>query len=73
MGQPREARTQRFSFVIKDKAPIDWTMLADLPELDRQRIDDTLNDVNASYVSAFGEDAAMIDAEYRDGTWRGAI
>jgi hypothetical protein len=75
MDQPREAKTQRFSFVIKDKAPIDWTMLSDLPELDRQRIDDALNDVNSSYVSAFGEDVAMIDAEYSDGAWtvRGAV
>lgn len=75
MEQPREAKTQRFSFVIKDKAPVDWTMLADLPELDRQRIDDTLINVNSSYVSTFGEDVAMIDAEYRDGAWtvRGVV
>jgi len=75
MDQPREAKTQRFGFVIKDKAPIDWSMLADLPELDRQRIDDVLNSVNADYVSMFGDDTAMIDAEYRDGEWtvRGAV
>ncbi|WP_276971421.1 hypothetical protein [Ferrimicrobium acidiphilum] len=75
MNQPREVKTQRFSFVIKDKAPIDWAVLGDMREIDRQLIDDTINDVNASHVRMFGEDVAEIDAEYHGGSWivRGAV
>jgi hypothetical protein len=74
--QPREQDTGRFSFVTKDRGkPIDWSLLEDLTEQDRQFIDASLVTTNRSFASSFGEDIAMIDAEYADGQWsvRGAV
>ena len=76
LDQPREPDTGRFSFVTKGRgSPIDWSLLEDFTERTRQSIDSSMIAVNKSFVSLFGSDIAMVDAEYADGKWsvRGAV
>ncbi len=76
LDQPREPDTGRFSFVTKTQgSPIDWSLLEDFTERTRQSIDSSIVAANKSFVSLFGSDIAMVDAEYADGQWsvRGAV